>query len=247
MSAGAGLSDAFDTAGLAPRFRAKPDSLQVVEVTSKIGAGTEAQAALLHAVASNTPCVFRGLLQDWRPVQAWSDEHLRERCGDRQVPVRRHASGSSYGDPRRESIYGPPHQLSVSELLGSFSEAQAQGASGRFYAAQLQLRTHLPELFAEALPGPADALCALGRLWRESPSLYMGCGASTPLHFDLLENLLCVVRGRKRLTLWHPADAETLYPGGGGNANFSMVPHPLDLDDPAFPLLREADALEVSC
>ena len=59
------------------------------------------------------------------------------------------------------------------------------------------------------------------------------------MHFDQLENILCVVRGRKLLTLWHPADGALLYPGAGGQAAFSVadVHHP---DYERFPLLRQA-------
>jgi hypothetical protein len=79
----------------------------------------------------------------------------------------------------------------------------------------------------------------LGSVWRNAPSAYFGCGHATPLHFDMLENVLCVVRGRKMVTLWHPGDSALLYPAEGGDAAFSRANvHQPDLD--AFPLLAEA-------
>ena len=125
-------------------------------------------------------------------------------------------------------------------LLDSLAEAEARAGAAPYYAAQLRLRTLLPALNADTRPAPAW-LSALGSPWRNAPSIYVGCGAQTPLHFDLLENMLCVVRGRKRVRLWHPAHGELLYPGGGGSANFSRVC--LDaVDADAFPRIEEAQA-----
>ena len=73
-----------------------------------------------------------------------------------------------------------------------------------------------------------------------APAAYIGGGSTTPLHFDALENLLVVVRGRKEVTLWHPQHSSLLYPrDDGAAAIFSRadIYHP-DFD--AFPLLREA-------
>ena len=83
----------------------------------------------------------------------------------------------------------------------------------------------------------------LRRAWRRlrgAPAAYIGGGSTTPLHFDALENLLVVVRGRKDVTLWHPQHSALLYPrDDGAAAIFSRadIYHP-DFD--AFPLLRDA-------
>lgn len=83
---------------------------------------------------------------------------------------------------------------------------------------------------------------ALGTVWRNSPSAYFGCGARTQAHFDLLENLFCVVAGAKQVMLWHPAQgAAVLYPGSDGDACKSQA----DIFQPdlvRFPLLAEAQA-----
>jgi hypothetical protein len=96
---------------------------------------------------------------------------------------------------------------------------------------------------AETRPAPA-CLEALGPIWRNAPSMYIGCGARSPLHFDCLENVLCLVRGRKRIALWHPAHTPLLYAGGGGSSLFSQVDDVLSAEaHAAFPLLAEASAL----
>ena len=104
---------------------------------------------------------------------------------------------------------------------------------GPLLSLQLRLRTVLPALFRDTRP-PPDLLSALGAPWRNAPSAYIGSGSRTPLHFDLLENLFCVVRGRKRMQLWHPAHGAQLYPGGGGEPLFSKV-DPTNFDPVEFP------------
>ena len=101
------------------------------------------------------------------------------------------------------------------------------------------MRDEALELDADARPPPAH-LAALGARLRGAPAAYIGGGSTTPLHFDALENLLVVVRGRKDVTLWHPQHTPLLYPrDDGAAAIFSRadIYHP-DFD--AFPLLREA-------
>ena len=136
-----------------------------------------------------------------------------------------------------------PHTVAFGELLDVLADAQSRGEHSPLYAAQLRLRTLLPTLFAETRPPPL-CLEALGPLWRNAPSMYLGCGARSPLHFDCLENVLCIVRGRKRIALWHPAHGELLYPGGGGSALFSCVADALSAEAPlTFPLLAQAAPL----
>ena len=99
----------------------------------------------------------------------------------------------------------------------------------------------MPGLFADTRPEP-ECVRALGTVWRNSPSAYFGCGARTQAHFDLLENLFCVVAGAKQVMLWHPAQgAAVLYPGSDGDACKSQA----DIFQPdlvRFPLLAEAQA-----
>ena len=135
--------------------------------------------------------------------------------------------------------------LSVDSFLDALGSAEACGQPAPYYAAQLSLRRVLPELYADTRPEPPH-LRALGALWRGSPHLYIGGSSQTPLHFDAFDNLLCVVRGRKTLLLWHPGCAELLYPGGGGSALFSQA-DVFAPDMEAFPLLGRAlpQALQV--
>lgn len=232
-----------DAAKLAPRFRFD-------DVAPGAGAGTSVAELfsddaeeMAPFVQQNQPVVLRGALRAWRPVALWDDTHLCASCAERRVPVRHADAPGRFGDPQRAGMYAPgAPELELGELLERLRSAEAAAEPAGVYAAQVRLRTHLPELYADTRPEPA-CLRALGRTWRNAPSAYVGCGAATPLHFDLLENLLVVVRGRKMVSLWHPAHSTLLYPGGGESALFSQAPDPHAADDDAFPLLAEAAPL----
>ncbi len=230
-----------DAAGLAPQHRRVDDpAVEVAELA--------ADASIAPFVARNQPCVLRGALSHWPPVQLWDDKHLRAQCGERRVPVREaDASGSGvFGSPNRPGVYArdgarDAAELRLADLLDQLARSSSRCEPAGVYAAQVRLRTCLPELFAETRPEPA-CLAALGPRWRNSPSMYFGYRARTRLHHDLYENVLCVVRGRKSVCLWHPAHAPLLYPGGGGSALFSLVDDPL-LPTAEYPLLADAAPL----
>lgn len=246
-------SSLLDAAGLDPRFRSS-----AFENTDGRGHGggpvptvtpTDADASrklLSEFVATNKPVLLKGSLSDWAPVLRWhDDEYLCAAEPLASIDVRR--TDSSGRTSTGSSAYQRESSVSWPSLVHELAESAARRERGSLYAAQVHLRTVLPGLFADTRPVP-PCIGALGPVWRNAPSLYFGCGARTPLHFDLLENVLCVVRGRKHVTLWHPADAALLYPCEA--APFSMA----DVYEPdltAFPRLAEARTrgleVEVGC
>ena len=184
-------------------------------------------------VAKNRPVILRGAASRWATGELWTEAYLRQRCGERTLTVRSAESAAFHG----ETGYATA-TLTVNELLDAIGSTSPVGALLP-YAAQVPLRSALPELDADARPPPAH-LAALGARLRGAPAAYIGGGSTTPLHFDALENLLVVVRGRKDVTLWHPQHSALLYPrDDGAAAIFSRadIHHP-DFD--AFPLLRDA-------
>ena len=184
-------------------------------------------------VVKNRPVILRGAASRWATGELWTEAYLRQRCGERTLTVRSAESAAFHG----ETGYATA-TLTVNELLDAIGSTSPVGAPLP-YAAQVPLRTALPELDADARPPPAH-LAALGARMRGAPAAYIGGGSTTPLHFDALENLLVVVRGRKEVTLWHPQHTPLLYPrDDGAAAIFSRadIYHP-DFD--AFPLLRDA-------
>ena len=230
------VTELHDAAGLASRFRTADPSACVGAVPSFEAALITPEALHEQFVLHNRPAVLRAL-KDWRPLSHWNDSHIRALCGGRTVDVRVADEARQFGDPKRQGMYTHA-SLSLDSFIDALETAEVRGQPAPYYAAQLSLQRELPELFADTRPEPPH-LHALGALWRGSPHLYIGGSSQTPLHFDAFDNLLCVVRGRKTLLLWHPGCAELLYPGGGGSALFSQADvFAPDLD--AFPLLKRA-------
>ena len=221
----------FDVACLAPRFREAAGShAQSVEVVS----ADHAERLRDFFVPENVPALLTSALVDWPPVERWADDaYLRSAApNDATLAVRRTES------LRAESGAYESDELPWADLVDEHAAAEREGRSAAHYAAQVRLRSSLPRLFADTHPIP-PCVGALGALWRNAPAAYFGCGHASPLHFDQLENVLCVARGRKHVTLWHPGDAGLLYPREGGGAAFSRA----DVYEPdytSFPLLREA-------
>lgn len=228
------LERLLDSAGLAPRFRRQENTAGVLEVVASETGVDELHQHVLH----NRPVVIRGAILKWQPVLLWDDDYLLQAGSEARVPVRHNdSSAGAVGNPARDGIYRV-EEVEWGKLLSSLQVAEQSGSPALMYAAQLRLRTLLPALFRDTRPPPVW-LAALGPPWRNAPSAYFGCGSHTPLHFDLLDNLLCMVRGRKRVKLWHPAHGPQLYPKGGGEALFSRVD--LDnVDHKEFPLFQEA-------
>jgi len=71
-------------------------------------------------------------------------------------------------------------------------------------------------------------------------------GVSTPLHYDGSSNFIAQLRGRKRVTLFHPRHAFGLYPYPVGHPmdNYSMVADSADVDLRRFPAAERVEGLE---
>jgi hypothetical protein len=161
-------------------------------------------------VRANTPAILRGHLDGWPPCSLWSGEYIAAECAGHTVRVR--LMDTTTGLPVPPQLPGEKYEcvtMLASSVITTLQDAARAGGRSHLYAAQQQLRHTMPGLARDARPPPA-ALAALGAVSRSSPAAYFGVGSRTPVHWDAPENLLCVVRGRKNLTLWHPGHGDAL-------------------------------------
>lgn len=103
---------------------------------------------------------------------------------------------------------------------------------------------HYPDL-AQDHPVP-DLLLNANLL--TTPYAWIGQVGSGPgLHLDMADNVLCQIRGDKKVWLIHPEDTHFCYPRLGGQTNFSDIADVLDQDAIAakFPLFQQAHKYEV--
>lgn len=182
---------------------------------------------------STQPLVLRGLVRHWPLVQAalQSDrrfcDYLRGFGGERQVGLWRGAPeiGGRYfynatldGFNYQREI-GPFGAL-LDELLARSDDASPPA----LYLGSTELDGGFPGL-RQANPLALGARDAMVSLW-------LGNRGRVAAHFDLPDNLACVVAGRRRFTLFPPEQVTNLYVGP---LDFTPAGQPISLVDVAHP------------
>lgn len=182
-------------------------------------------------VPSGRPAVLRGQVADWpmvamgrSSVQALSD-HLRGAANDEPTIIWR-------GEPEIEGRFSYSHDLKgfnhvqekipLSILLDRLAAHHDDTNPPAFYAGGVLLRRHLPALLAET---PMPLLDTDGH---RLVSLWLGNRLRTAAHWDLPQNLACVVAGRRRFTLFPTDQIANLYIGP---VDFTLSGQPISLVD----------------
>lgn len=199
-------------------------------------------------VAKGEPAVLRGLTADWPIVCAASqaDEALTD-------ILRRAATGepfeSWFGAPEIGGRFGYSDDFSgfnhdrrlatVDQLLDLLLRQKGHDRPYSMYAGGIPIRRHLPGL----LPDLEVPLLDTGKA--TLISLWLGNRTRTAAHWDLPQNLACVVAGRRRFTLFPTDQVANLYVGP---LDFTLAGQPISLVDVDSPDLEQhprfAEALE---
>ena len=199
-----------------------------------------------EVMAVNEPAVLRGQVEDWPAVQA-----ARTSTAGLAEFLRRHDTGKPI-----DSYFGAPEirgRFFYSDDLRGFNfERRNLG----FSAFVDMLLKHLddpspPSFFAgavrvpEVLPGlvPSHTHGLLDPGMEQLVSMWIGNRTRTAAHFDLPQNLACVVNGRRRFTLFPIEQLRNLYVGP---LEFTLAGQSISLVDfhqpdfERFPRFREA-------
>lgn len=192
----------------------------------------------------NEPVLLKGLVREWPAVQAAREssravaDYLRR--FDRGAPVdtnfgRPEINGRFFYNDRLDGLNFIRKQRSISGSMDRILAAAGRNDGQAIYIQSVPLDEHLPGFTAENTldcAGPG----AGARVW-------IGNRAVVQAHFDLKENIACVVAGRRRFTLFPPSQTPNLYPGpfeltlAGPPVSMVDFDHP----DPArHPRFREA-------
>ncbi len=184
------------------------------------------------------PLVFKGAVSDW-PIVAASRQgtqaliaYLKARDAGRPVETFRQApdgDGKYFYDGDMSGFNFARAAIPLAVVL----DRLAGGHAEPIYIQSARLVDHLPMVKTEnTLPG-IDA----------EPRIWIGNRSRTQIHFDLYENLACMVAGRKRFVLFPPDQVGNLYMGPF-ETTVSGVPTAMaDLEDPDFerhPRFKEA-------
>jgi hypothetical protein len=196
-------------------------------------------------VPAGRPAVLRGLCSAWPAVG-------QARKGDQGVAAYLRSAANDepfetwFGEPSIGGRFGYSAELqgfnhdrrlaTVDQLLDLLLRQRGDERPYSIYAGGIPVRRHLPGLLAD-IPMPLlDGREMLISLW-------LGNRTRTAVHWDLPQNLACVVAGRRRFTLFPTEQIRNLYVGP---LDFTLAGQPtslVDLDDPDFerhPRFREA-------
>lgn len=198
--------------------------------------------------AKGEPAVLRGLVAEWPAVEA-------ARQGDDALAAFLRGAASDepfeawFGAPEIEGRFGYTPDFSgfnherrlatVEQLLELLLRQSGHERPWSMYAGGIPIRKHLPGLLP-AIPAP---VLDMGRA--TLISLWLGNRTQTAAHWDLPQNLACVVAGRRRFTLFPTDQIANLYVGP---LDFTLAGQPISLVDLDQPDLekhpRFAEALE---
>jgi hypothetical protein len=185
-------------------------------------------------VSKGEPVVLRGLVGDWPAVRAGNagPEELAEmlRFAATDEPFE-----AWFAPPEIEGRFNYNADLSgfnFDQLLDLLLRQIGHEKPHCMYAGGIPIRKHLPPLIPN-IPVPMldmqrDTLI----------SLWLGNRTHTATHWDQSSNLACVVAGRRRFTLFPPAQLKNLYIGP---LDFTLAGQPtslVDIDTPDLETYR---------
>ena len=182
-------------------------------------------------VPKGEPAVFRGLVSEWPAVRAASggDEELAKflRAAATDEPFE-----TWFGQPEIDGRFGYSDDFAgfnherklatVDQLLDLLLRQKGNARPYSMYAGGIPVRRHLQGLLP-AIPVP---LLDTGK--PTLISLWLGNRTRTAAHWDLPQNLACVVAGRRRFTLFPMEQLPNLYVGP---LEFTLAGQPISLVD----------------
>lgn len=188
-------------------------------------------------VPRGRPAVLRGLVSDWPAVKS---------AGSGDEALADYLRGASSDEPF-EAWFGEPgiggrfgynadfdgfnhdrRLATVGQLLDLLLRQRGHEAPYSMYAGGIPVRKHLPRLL------PDIDVPLLDKSRETLISLWLGNRTRVAAHWDLPQNLACVIAGRRRFTLFPTDQLRNLYVGP---LDFTLAGQPtslVDLEDPDF-------------
>jgi hypothetical protein len=189
------------------------------------------------------PAVIRGLVSAWPVVRsaASSPAHFREYVSQfdsgrvaevfvGEAPI----AGKFYYNEDLTGFNFDRQRMSFGDALDRVVGSVGQTGGRSMYLGSVGIDDYLPGFSAQN-PLPLVSPTASARIW-------LGHESNVSAHYDSLDNLACVVTGKRRFTLFSPEVTDKLYMGP---IDFTMAGQPVSLaaaaerDDPRYPRFRE--------
>jgi hypothetical protein len=189
--------------------------------------GLSPEDFLDHHYAPGRPVVIERAIDHWPALKRWTPDYLRRKIGDAPVEFQ----GGRNANPDFE-IDGYSHKQNLP--FGAYLDRIAAGGNDAYITANNSAANRAALAPLERDLGTIDSY-----LTRAHGMIWIGpAGTFTPLHFDLTNNLIAQIIGRKRVILLPPSESARLH---HGRHVFSAV---RDLEDEErlalYPSAREA-------
>jgi Cupin-like domain len=192
-----------------------------------------AEAFPAHVLQSTEPVLMRGLVRDWPLVQAAqrSDaafcDYLRAFGAQTRLALWRGAPdiGGRFFYNADFSSFNFRHEVNT---FGALLDELLAGTPDALYLGSTELDTAFPTLRQH---NDLPVLAGFDPL----VSLWLGNRTQVAAHFDLPDNIACVVAGRRRFTLFPPDQVCNLYIGP---LDLTPAGQPISLVDHAQPDLK---------
>lgn len=192
------------------------------------------QAFLDHFYAPGRPVVIEGAIAHWPALAKWTPGYLAQAVGGVEIEYqggRNEAGDFELAKDRHK------RRMAFDAFVAMIAEGQGNDAYITAYNSATNSAAFAP-LMADVSPISEYLTAEPGMLW-VGPE-----GTFTPLHFDLTNNLLIQITGRKHVRMVPPSQTRLLY---NHRHVFSAV-H--DLDDPAnlaaHPLAKQVASYDVT-
>ncbi len=215
-----------------------------IDQTVKEVHGVRPDAVPEEILTSTEPLLLKGLVADWPFVQAGREsasaaaKYLLEFYAD--VPV-----GVACGPPEIAGRFFYNEDMSgfnfdyakarLDQVLTEILQYEHTDDAPSYYVGSRQIDGHLPG-FRDENDVNFGGMMPLANFW-------LGNRSRVAAHWDLPDNLACCAVGRRRFTVFPPAELENLYPGPLHMTPSGQEISLVDLHDPdfgKFPGFREA-------
>eukprot|EP00669_Euglena_mutabilis_P008440 TRINITY_DN3496_c0_g1_i1.p1 TRINITY_DN3496_c0_g1~~TRINITY_DN3496_c0_g1_i1.p1 ORF type:complete len:463 (+),score=97.51 TRINITY_DN3496_c0_g1_i1:203-1390(+) len=225
---------------VAPAVQSQCDPQNITSPISIRRVVDPSEAEWLDLVGRRVPGLFGGC--DLGPcLKLWSPEYLIEREGHTTVGV--HRTGSDRLDFLKKNFQIV--QMPFAELLRCTFQS---GATEKLYFRSVgahqtpsDLAGLFPAIGADFVVPPFMGRTVHPATIHQSVLRVGAPGIHMWLHYDILDNILCQIRGTKRIILFPPSEIRNLYFSGS-------VSRVMDLDaphQPAFPLFAQAQGAHI--
>ncbi|TAE58176.1 MAG: cupin-like domain-containing protein [Nostocales cyanobacterium] len=185
------------------------------------------------------PVIITGKLEEWKAFDSWSIDYLNKVIGDKELDI-------NVSNKNKVFTFDSETGETLSSTKMKFTEftnwlTQEKNSEQYYYLQQQSIKLVFPELLPDIeIPNYISQKSFM------VANIWIGTGGNTtPLHWDAAQNILCQVRGRKRLLLFAPNQTEYLYP----HSVDSKAPHLsyVNIDKPdfdKFPKFKQAQSIE---